>query len=242
MRKDEWTISIGSRLQEELWGGEARRLRSLLDVIATHVAESYGTPITWHSEVMTAEQWTDLDAIATEMVRNRRLDDFGVVFEALGSGGVALGRRVGAPKDMIHSLWSAGLQDEWPFTASFKFHTRYLYEEGGARPLREHPVPWLVSLVCGIVEAANATEVTIGNRRLQDELWDARDPNNVWAITYVSPDVDTSGLPDTLTVYPCTAPAGGKVVVADLELAAHAPERLVHDLLLLDDRLRAHTG
>ncbi|WP_283138498.1 hypothetical protein [Rhizohabitans arisaemae] len=242
MRIDEWVLSTGSHQQADRWHGEARRLRDLLDVVANHVAEVYGTLFVWHSEDMTAEQWGDLDAIAAEMASSCRVDDFGNPFDSIGSGGVLLGSLAGAPEEMILSRWNAGALDEWPFTASFRFYTRTPLEKGGARPLQDHPAAWLVSLTGGVVQAVDAATVRVGNRRLRDELGEVRDAVKAWTVTYVPQGVDVTGLPDTLSVYPCPAPAGGSVVVADLEMAANAPERLVGDLLLLDDRLRARTA
>ncbi|WP_283138629.1 hypothetical protein [Rhizohabitans arisaemae] len=241
MRIDEWTISTGSHVPMERWHGEARRLRDLLDVVANHVSEAYGVPLVWHSEDVTSDQWADLNAIAAEMVASRRLDDFGNMLDFVGTSSVVQGRLSDRPKNMINSFWTAGALDEWPFTATFGFYTRYPTDQGGARVLREHSVSWLISLVGGVVEASDAATVRITNNRLLDELIDVRDAVQASTVTYVPPEVDAAGLPDTLTVYPCPAPAGGSVVVADLELAANAPERLVDDLLLLDDRLRART-
>ncbi|WP_283134655.1 hypothetical protein [Rhizohabitans arisaemae] len=87
----------------------------------------------------------------------------------------------------------------------------------------------------------DAPSLLIGNNLLRDELMDAREAMEAWTVTYLPADVDATGLPETLSVYPCTASAGGHVVVADLALAAHAPERLVDDLLFLDDRIRPRT-
>ncbi|WP_283137801.1 hypothetical protein [Rhizohabitans arisaemae] len=241
MALDEWTLSTGSQVPAERWHGEARRLRNLMDVIDAHVTEAYEAPVSWHSEGMTAEQWADPDAIEAEMVGNRRVDAFGKLFEAAGTSGIAQGRLNDMPKNIIHSRWTAGVLHRWSFTASFGFYTRYPVAQGGARPLEEHPPVWLVSLVSDVVQAIDAPTVRIGNNLLRDELMDVRDAVEAWTVTYLPRNVDATGLPETLTVYPCTAPAGGHVVVADLELAAHTPERLVADLLLLDDRIRART-
>ncbi|WP_283134654.1 hypothetical protein [Rhizohabitans arisaemae] len=125
MAVDEWTISTGSHVPAELWLGEARRLRKLMDVIATHVGGAYGAPLCWQSEDMTADQWADLDAIAAEMVRNRRHEDFGKLMESIGSGGVVLGSLENLPNVLANLRWHAGALDEWSFTAVVKFYTRY---------------------------------------------------------------------------------------------------------------------
>src|SRR6266545_1458297 len=235
---DRWRLHVASRERVGVWHGEARRLRAVLDAISACVGEEYGAPLDWRNESMSADQWSSLDEIAAELERERLRDDEGEVMQGGGSTNVIQGYRDAAPKAMTNALASVGADDDWPFVCNTTFYTRET-EQGGARLLHEHPVDWLVRLLCEAADPVRADQARITTTSLQGELLDARETTNVGALTLAPHGINTAAMPARVQAHPC--PVGypdGVVLVADLQRVANDPASLVDDLLAVDDLLR----
>jgi len=237
MRQD-WTLNLASRQAVEVWHGEARRLRGLLDVVSECVTAEYQAPLVWRDEDLSVEQWRDLDEIVAEMERQQLRDDFGKIMKGGGATGVVQGYRNDLPREMTNVLWTAG-SDEWPFSAAADFYTKDL-AGGHARPFADHSVDWLVRLLSASAAAVSAEEGRIYTGPLIDALIDERMEAAVGALTLAPHGIDPAALPASITAYPC--PVGypdGQILVADLERVTNDPASLVNDLLAIDDALTA---
>jgi hypothetical protein len=233
-------FDVGSRQPAELWRGEVRRLRRLLDVMSDAVQEQYGGPLTWRSEDLSAEQWRDPGQVAAKMERKQLRDDFGKVMTGGGARGVVQGYRDDLAESMTSAMWKVGAVDgRYPFQCNNKFWAGDL-DKGYALGLYEHPVDWLVRLLCTSAVAISGDSGRIYTTQLLDAIIDERPEANVGALTLVPNSIDPATLPASITAYPC--PVGypdGVVLVADPERVVNDPESLVGDLLAVDDTLTA---
>lgn len=237
-----WTMVVPSKqVVEGGWAGEARRLRSFLDVVSECMRPVYREPVVWCDEDLTVEQWRDLAEVTAEIERQRLRDDEDRIVEGGRSGGAVVAYREGAAKSMIGNLWNVGGDGEWKFNAALTFRTGDPVA-GRAFPLGDHPVEWLVRLLSASSASVGAEESRIETNPMADELIDARYESIVGELTLAANGIGDAVLPDSVTAYPC--PVGypnGVVLVADLERAASDPASLVDDLLTVDDLIRSRS-
>lgn len=239
-----WTLVTSSWKAVDGWPAEAARLRSQLDAINACIADEYGEPLVWQSPTMTAEQWSDSQAITDEIMRVRIRDETPEqnLMPGAGARGVVQGYRDGFAKFMIASGWGVG-GDGCQFNNVLNFSDR-TPSEGHARKLNEHSPEWLVNLLCSAATAVDASEATIRYGDLEDELAEASEEaaSRIGALTLLPNGIDGAELPDSITAHPC--PVGypdGIVLVADLDRVVNDYEALVPDLLRIHDTYRAQT-
>jgi hypothetical protein len=217
---------LASRKKLDDWSEEARRLRGLLDTVSTVFDAEYGSPLKWHDEDMNAEQWSDVSQIAALMIAERLTDDAGRIMKRGGASSVVQGYRVDDGEYVVNARWMAGGGKDYVFTCVFYFET--------PRPLNEHEVPWLVSLMNGASAAVEASDAQILTTGLTDELVDAELYASVGALTLIPHKIDTSVLPPSIATYPGPGNHPDSLVAAlDLDKAVLEPHSVMPDVQLI---------
>lgn len=249
----QWGFSTGSAVPSSSLRAYAVRLRTVLDTVSARIAEQYGAPLEWHGEDMNVDQWRDIDQIEEELTRQITRDDAGRLWEELGTRGVVLGRLPGATEHMMGVHWHAGSRESSTVPSRFGvWATVYTKkpELGDGRLFVEHPLDWLILLLCDVARSAQATTANLNYDPVTDaivEFFMEQDSNadspEADALTLVPDGIDPALLPPSLTAYPC--PIGypnGTVVAVDLQQATDNPESLVPDLISLGKLLKAQQG
>lgn len=234
-----WTMVVSSKqVIDGGWAGEAQRLRSFLDVVSTCLETEYHESVAWGNDVLSVEQWNDLNKLTAEIERQRLRNDDGSLFTGGSSGSVVVARRGEALESMANNLWNVGGDGEWQFNSAITFYD-YDFKAGEAKPLLEHPTAWLVHLISAASASVGAVEGRIDTDELMDEMLEVREVFDVGGLTLAPNGIGDAKLPASITAYPC--PVGypnGLVLVADMDRLVNDPASLVDDLLAVNDILK----